>query len=220
MRFLSDLAGTLLNSFRIGLNRLISAAGVITARNKDDTEDVAVRAREFHIRDPNSGFVYRVTVPANSPAYLSGDLDFVLPPDNGSSNQALLTDGAGNTYWGSVATGSNAMKSQEEVITPASGTSTSVFIPPQGAIIHRVVVGVETAFDGAPTIQIGVTGQTARYMQSTQNELDVISQIWENQPMYKEDDATPSNREVLITFAAGGATVGSARVVVTYSNPD
>lgn len=220
MRFLSDLAGTLRNSFRIGLNLFKSVSGAIEARNKDDTADVAVVGREFHIRDPNSGFVYKVTIPSTSPAYLSGDLEFVLPPDNGSSNQALLTDGSGNTYWGTVATGANAMKSQEEVITPASGGSTSVFIPPQGAIIHRVMVSVETAFDGAPTIEIGVTGQTARYMQSTQNELDVINQVWENQPMYKDNDATPANREVLITFAAGGATVGAARVVVTYSNPD
>lgn len=220
MRFLSDLAGTLVNSFRIGLNKIKSISGAIVARNKDDTEDVAVVAREFQIRDPNSGFIYRVTIPASSPAYLSGDLDFVLPPDNGASDQALLTDGAGNTYWGSVATGANAVKSQEEVITPASGVTTVVFTPPQGAIIQWVKIGVETAFDQDADIEVGVAGQTARYMQSSQNELQVAGSVWEIMPLYKDNAANAADRQVVITFAANSATVGSARVVVIYSNPD
>lgn len=220
MRFLSDLAGTLRNAFRIGANLFKSSAGRIEARNKDDTEDVAIRAREVQIRDPNSGFVYRVTVPTSSPAYLSGDLDFALPPDSGSSNQALLTDGAGNTYWGTVATGANAVKSDEELITPSSGVTTVVVAPPQGALIQWIKIGVVTAFDEEATVEVGVAGQTARYMQASQSDLQEAGTVWEVLPLYKDDASDPSDRQIIITLDAQGATVGAARVVVIYSNPD
>lgn len=217
IRFLSDLGGTLRNFFRIGTTGLKNESGEIVARNKDDDADVAMIARSLKVRDPTTGHVVTITVPDNH--LTGGSLTINLPPDSGSTNQALLTDGDGNLSWGSVATGENALKSDEEVITHASGATTTMFTPPEGALIHRVKVSVEEAFDETPTLTVGVDGTTARYMQATQNELGEADTIWEVMPLYKDNAALPADREVLVTFDAGGATEGIARVVVVYSNP-
>lgn len=217
IRFLSDLGGTLRNFFRIGTTGLKNESGEIVARNKDDDVDVAMIARSFKVRDPTTANVVTITVPDNH--LTGGNLTINLPPDSGSTDQALLTDGDGNLSWGSVATGENALKSDEEVITPASGATTAMFIPPEGALIHRVKVSVEGAFDGTPTLTVGVSSTAARYMQATQNELGEIDTIWEVMPLYKDSAPLPADREVQVAFDGGGATVGSARVVVVYSNP-
>lgn len=228
IRFVSDLAGTILSYFRIGSHRLKSIPGsgeVLEVRDKADTEDRPILVREVVIRDPASGFVYRVTVPETSPAYLTGDLTLALPPDAGSSAQALLTDGAGNTYWGTVATGANATKTQTETITFNDVGLYPIFTPPQGALIESVKIVVDTSFDGSdPTCSVGVAADEQRYLTIVQAELaSAANTIFEVAPLYVDNDATPANREVVVRFthtSSPAPTQGSFRVIVTYSNPD
>jgi hypothetical protein len=91
-----------------------------------------------------------------------------------------------------------------------------MFTPPANATIQSVLVDVETAFDGtAPSLSVGVSGETSRYMGTTDLDLKTVA-IYEVTPSY-EEDGTPE--AVIITYSADSSSEGSAIVYVTYSNP-
>ena len=48
---------------------------------------------------------YLVTLKAPAASLLSGNTTFVFPPNNGSANQVLISDGAGNTSWSTLSGG-------------------------------------------------------------------------------------------------------------------
>lgn len=215
MRILSDLIGTLQNSFRISgmLIKYLGGSPINEAalRDKADSDYIGLVIRYLQLKSEGGNGTFIL------PGSPSSDLTFTLPSDAGSTSQALLTDGAGNLYWGTVATGSNAMKTQEEIVAFNSAGSISLFVPPQNAIIHRVIVSVETVFDGAAELAV-VDGAANVLFSATASELDQ-EVVFEGKPMFLSNAVDPNDREVSITYTAGGATVGSARVLVTYSNP-
>ena len=215
-RFLPDLAGTLLSTLRIATSLFKTEdATTMALRTKADDAYIDGKMNDLIIVDPDTGNTITLSTDVATTHVIK------LPNADGSTGQALITDGSGNWAWATVATGSNAMKSQTHTIGFGTGDGAiSIFTPPQNAVIHRAIVIVDTAFDGNPTLSVGVTAATARYMQTTQNELDVIDQIWETQPMYEDAEAVAGDREVFATWVAGSATVGSLRVITTYSNPD
>ena len=91
----------------------------------------------------------------------------------------------------------------------------SLFTLPANAIIDHVDVIVDTAFDGTPSLTVGVSGDTARYMGSGDNFLNEVA-VWRTHPGI---DANVSTEALIATYSAGGATVGSARVIVAYAVP-
>ena len=48
---------------------------------------------------------YKATIKAPAASLLSGNTTFVLPPNNGTSNQVLISDGSGNTSWSTLSGG-------------------------------------------------------------------------------------------------------------------
>ena len=48
---------------------------------------------------------YNVTLKAPAASLLSGNTTFVFPPNNGTANQVLISDGSGNTSWSTVSGG-------------------------------------------------------------------------------------------------------------------
>ena len=48
---------------------------------------------------------YKATIKAPAASLLSGNTTFVLPPNNGSANQVLISDGSGNTSWSTLSGG-------------------------------------------------------------------------------------------------------------------
>jgi hypothetical protein len=208
-RYLSDLAGTLLAGFRIGLNKFVSASGVITARDKADGNNVALAASELRV----IGASYKTTLqPAASGQ--AADLALKLPAADGATNQAMVTDGSGNLSFITVATGANAMKSEDQVIPFGSTSPVTIAALPGGVTIQKVTVDVETAFDGAPSLSVGVVGTTSKYMAATDIDLALVA-IFEVSPMIEEAGAVSP----IVTYAAGGATAGSARVTVQWVLP-
>lgn len=207
-RFLSDLAGTLLTGFRIGANKLLSASGVITARNSADNANVALAASEVRVL----GASYKTTLqPAASQA---ADLALKLPGADGATNQALATDGAGNLSFITVTTGANSVKAEDQVIPFGSTSPVTIVVLPAGATIQKVTVEVETAFNGTPSLSVGVVGTTSKYMGTTDMDLATAA-IYEVNPMIEEAGAVSP----IVTYSAGGASVGSARVTVQWVLP-
>jgi hypothetical protein len=208
-RYLSDLAGTLWASFRVGLNRLVSASGVITARNAADSANVDIAAAAARLVNADGK---KTTL--SSATGLAADVAFKLPAADGATNQAMATDGSGNLSFITVATGANAVKSEDQLIAFGSTSPVAIVVLPAGATIQKVTVEVETAFDGTPSLSVGVAGTPSKYMGATDMDLSTVA-IFQVEPMIEEvGSVTP-----IVTYAAGSASVGSARVTVQWVLP-
>jgi hypothetical protein len=215
MAIFKDLLGTLLSRFQIGGvtgPNLKANTGRVEIRNAADTAYSPLRAGQVQLNDGDANVITLV-----SPANIAADYTLTLPVDDGSPNQVLSTDGNGVTSWISAA--STADKRTTDTTTIAFGATSPValFTMPANAVVHGVEVIVDTPFTGAPSLSIGITGQTSKYMNATDNSL--------TQPVETSFQVSPSkpasgtSENLIGTYAPGGATAGSARVLVTYSVP-
>jgi len=84
-------------------------------------------------------------------------------------------------------------------------------------IIDEVDVIVDTAFDGTPSLSIGITGSINKYMSATQVDLTAAATT-----TFKVCSglAAQGIEALIATYAAGGATVGAARINVKYVTPN
>lgn len=57
-----------------------------------------------------SSNAHKVSIKAPAHSEYSGDVNFTLPPSNGTNGQALVTDGSGNTSWSTVSGGGGSSK--------------------------------------------------------------------------------------------------------------
>lgn len=207
-RYLSDLAGTLRTAFRVGVNKLENVAGILTSRTNAGV-DAPIAASQAQLK----GLAFKTTL-APAAAGQVVDLVFKLPSADGATNQAIVTDAAGNLSFASVALGANSMKAEDQLVAFNSVSPVTIVVLPAGATIQRVLVEVETAFDGAPSLSIGITGTPSKYMGTSDLDLSVAA-TYEVTPMVEE----PTAVSPIVTYAAGAATVGSARVTVTWVLP-
>lgn len=228
-KFLSDLAGTALNFFQIGIGaaalRLKAVSGKIRARNPGDTADVplvgsvlAASGDDIQLNEDAAGsgadWLYTLRRPSSG---MSGPVVLTLPPDNGSPSQVLSTDGSGVLSWITVAGGND--KPVVDTTTLAFGASSplAMFTLPANAVVRKVSVVIDTAFNGAPSLSVGITGQTSKYLGSTQVDLTAAAgTVFEVDPGVAPS-GSPEN--LIATYAAGGATQGSARILVEYVIP-
>lgn len=207
-RFLSDLAGTLRTAFRIGVNKLENVSGILTSRTNAGA-DAPIAASQAQLK----GTSFKTSLAAAASGQVA-DITFKLPAADGAANQAIVTDAAGNLSFATVATGANAMKAEDQLIAFNQGATTNIVSLPAGATIEMVRTEVETAFDGTPSLSVGITGNTSKYMGASDTDMATLG-TYEVAPMIEEAGAvTP-----IVTYAAGGATVGSARVTVEWVLP-
>lgn len=85
---------------------------------------------------------------------------------------------------------------------------------PANSIVLNVEVVIYTTFNGSPTLSVGITGNISKYAQTGAINLnDVVGDV-----SYVYSGRTPnvSAETVRLYYAAGGATVGQARVIITY----
>lgn len=85
-----------------------------------------------------------------------------------------------------------------------------------GRFIDKVIINVTTAFDAtSPTIDIGISGDTDKYVDQTEVDLTTIG-------IYSIDVASyvSGSEEILATFGAGAAgSVGIAEITLIESFP-
>lgn len=209
-RILADLIGTLKTYFRFGNLRLKDNSGVLEAKNKADTAYANVAAAGLVLQGATSGVT--TLTPADEQTE-----SWELPDADGSTGQAMVTDGSGKLSFATVATGSNAVKSETETVVFDASSPITIFTPPASAHILTVIADVETAFDATgASLSVGIAGTTTKYMGATDNDL-AIAAVYEVSPNFEEDE-TPD--AVIITFSAGtGGSAGAAKVKVIYANP-
>lgn len=221
-----DILGTTLNFFRIGRTgpRLKDNAGNLEVRNAGDTADVNVTASQFNASSDvglvinsdaaGSGADWKINI-ARPSTGMTADWTLTLPVDDGSAGQVLSTDGSGNTSWISAASTASALKFDSTTLSFGDGASVSLFTLPANAVIDEVQVIVDTEWDTAATLTIGVSGDTAKYMGASNNYLDEVAKYVTNPGI--APSASPES--LIATYSAAGASAGSARIIVTYAEP-
>ena len=223
-----DALGTLLTKFQIGIGgvNLKNNSGNLLVRNSADNADAALTASQLN----NSGDVIVINSDASGSAAdwsvtfgrpssgMTGNTAFRLPPNNGTAAFVLQTDGSGNTSWIANAGATNQGVTDTTALVFGSTSPIAMFTLPANASIKAVRVIVDTAFNGTPSISVGIAGTTSKYVASTQVDLlDVAgAKIYE---IYPNTIPVNNAENLIITYAANGATVGAARVQVDYVIP-
>ncbi|WP_322979117.1 hypothetical protein [Pseudomonas sp. C11] len=226
MRFL-DLRGTLSNLFRLGLGglQLKSTGGKIRARNATDDADaplvgstIAASGDSLTLNEDAAGAGEDWTLTISRPSTgMSQALNFKMPANYGTAGFALTTDGAGNLSWASSAAATNLEATDTTDLAFNSTGTVAMFQLPADAVVRLVAIVIDTAFDGTPSLSIGVTGELSRYLGSTQVDLTAAAgTTFEVDPSAA---AEATAQDLIATYSAGGATQGAARMLVSYVIP-
>jgi hypothetical protein len=222
----SDLVGTTKSFLRLGFAgvRLKNSSGNLLIRNSGDSADTEITALKLNmsgdVLDINSDaaasgadWKYTLQRPA---AGMTAAVVLTLPVDDGTPNQVLQTDGSGVTSWANA--GSTASSDKIDTTSLAFGSASPVTMFSTGAsdIIDSVEIVIDTAFNGAPTLSIGIAGTTSKYGSSTDIDLTQVA----GTTIQLHPGLAAQGAEALIaTYAAGGASVGAARILVHYATP-
>jgi hypothetical protein len=229
MSLWSDLLGTVNSYFKIGLTgvRLKNSSGNLLVRNSADSADAEVTVSKVKISGDNyeinsdaagSGADWKYTI-ARPTSGMTAAVTLTLPPDDGSSGQVLQTDGNGVLTWASAGTTDHLVHVDTTTLAYGDSSPKSMFTLPANAVIHKVVVIIDTAFNGtAPTASVGVDGGSAsKYVAASQIDLKATAKtVFEIHPGEAPNGST---EDLEIAYSADGSSAGSARFEVHYSNP-
>lgn len=237
MATILDLKATSESSFNIGIAsdaiKLKNASGVLHLRNKADSSyidlavrDISVVAGYFDQLNVTGEFLTLNSDAAGSgsdwlmtlrrpTAGMSANVDYTFPatPTNG---YFLTTDASGNMSWAAV---SSPSVTEKVTVDSTSFNAASfsgplaMFTLPAQAIIHRVEIIVDTAFDDVPSVQ--VTGFTlGSIMGSGQSDLTDASRF-----VAEPNFTALVGTEAISASFVGTPTVGAGRILVHYSIP-
>lgn len=220
----ADLFGTLTNAFRIGINgvRLRNLSGTLSIRNTNDTADagltaaiVNVSGEQIVINSDAAGTGNDRLLTLQRNASQGANLTLTFPANAGSPGQVLQTDGTGNLSF--VAAGSTSQCVTTDTTSLAFGSTSPVamFTLPANAVVQAVRICVDTAFNGTPSLSVGIAGTTSKYVASNQFDLATVGQY----EIYPSLAANTVSENLIATYSAGGASAGAARIEVDYAIP-
>lgn len=224
-----DMLGTTLGKLQIGIDataiNLKAAAGKFRARNKADTADLPVVGSviaasgdflEINEDATGVGADFKLTI-ARPAAGMTANVALTLPATSGSPAQVLSTDGSGALSWATVAAGTDKLVTDTTTLGFGSASPLAMFNLPANAVVQSVSVIIDTAFNGTPSLSIGIAGSVSKYLGAVQVDLtQPATTVFEIEPGL----ASVGTIEALIaTYAAGAASAGSARLLVSYSIP-
>jgi hypothetical protein len=223
----SDLFGTTKSFFKIGGTagvRLKNSAGDLLVRNTGDTADSAITTSKVNVSgdaiDLNSdaaasGADWKYTVQRPT-AGMAAAVTLTLPVDDGTAGQVLSTDGVGVLSWTSAANTSLADKLDTTSLAFGTASPVAMFTTGASDIVDYIDVIIDTAFDGTPTASVGIAGTTSKYLGTTDIDLKApAGTVFTVHPGLNAQGA----EALIITYAAGAATVGAARFIVHYATP-
>lgn len=228
-RFISDLVGTAFGYFRIGLTtagvRLKAVTGGLVARNSADSADAPVTGSQLRASGDSieinsdaagSGDDWKLTI-ARPATGMAGAVTLTLPPDEGSPNQVLVTDGSGVTSWETPAAGSpNGILQDTETLAFGDSSPKALFTKPANSAVAMIRVIVDTPFNGtAPQLSIGITGITSKYMGTGDVNLKEAG-VYE---VFPGVAAVVGTEALIATYAADTSSAGSARIEIDYVQP-
>ena len=222
-----EFLGTVLAKFQIGLGgvKLNNDSGGLKVQNTSDVDSpitgsqLNASGNEIDINsdaaETGADWKLKLIRPA---AGMTADLSLTFPVSAGSPSQVLQTDGSGILSWLTPATGTQYISNDATNLAFGTASPVTMFSLPVGAVVQEVRVIIDTAFDGTPSLSIGIVGTTAKYMPATSIDLKAIAKT--TFIGYPAEAAIVGSPEAMIaTYAAGGASVGAARIEVDYCIP-
>jgi len=226
-----DALGTVFTKFRLGIGgpQLKNNTGVIEGRDAADAAYVAIAALlfqtygddfELNAGAAGSGDDWKFTLSRPSTG-MTHDLQVIMPAGDPTTGQALtvasFTSDVITLQWTTVAGGTDKVVCDTTSLAFGSTSPVSMFTLPANAIIKRIAVVIDTAFDGTPSLSVGVSGTPSKYLASTQVDLTAVAgTVFEVDPGQAADASTEA---LIATYSAGGATAGAARILVDYVIP-
>ena len=231
----ADLVGTTKTAFQIGVGgvKLGNSSGNLTVKTTSDVDSEITVSKlnvsgdiiELNSDAAGSGddFKYSIQRPATGQPHA---LTLTLPPTHGAANQVLKTSGDDNytTTWVDQTSATPMLTCDTTTLHWNSASEVAMFTLPVGAVVDRVKVVLDTAFDGTSlaTMSVGTTGAGAsKYFAAGQANLKgTAKDVFESNP--GEVAVSGSDESLVITFAAasgGSPSVGVARVMVFYVIP-
>jgi hypothetical protein len=231
-RWISDLVGTGLTKFQLGIGGpfLKAVSSKIRARNAADSADIELVGSKVSAAN---GIVGLNEAATNSGASWTFDLK---TPTTGQTEARVLTMPAGNPTVGqaltvtayaageitlgfaTVAGGNDKPVEDTTTLSFGSVSPVAMFANPANSVIDVIRVVIDTPFSGGtPSASVGIAGTTSKYMASTQ--LDLTAPAGTSYEVYPNLAASGSGENLIITYAAGGCTAGSARFLVSYVQP-
>ena len=142
----------------------------------------------------------------------AGDQSFVRSGATTGEWEMYLWDAA----WiliGTEDSASTDAKTIEAIVVPATISPVLLGNVSPDSRVTIVTIEVTIAFDGAPTLTVGDVGDNARLIDDTLHDLSEIGTYTTTTNYVYSGSA---DTDVNGYFSAGGATVGSARILVTY----
>lgn len=202
---------------------LKNVSGNLEARNAADSADATITGSEF-LASGNLGLLINSDATSSGADWslgiarpasgMTGAWTLTLPTSGGTVGQVLSTDGAGTTSWIDAASGATDTTIQTD-LNFGDGSTVASFTLPIGGIILSVDLVVDTSFDGTPSVSIGIAADHSLFLGSGDANLSIAAG-WNTQPNIP---GAGSAEPVIIYYSAGGATVGSARALITYATP-
>jgi len=222
-----DLLGTTKSFFRVGLTgpRLKNDSGNLAVRNSSDSADADLTTAKLNVSgnsiDLNSDaagsgadWKYILQRPSSG---MAAAVTLILPPTDGSPGQAIVTDGNGALTFEDAANTASSDKIDTTDLAFDDSSPVAMFTLPANAVIEKIQVIIDTAFDGTPSASVGISGTVSKYLSATDIDLtQAAGTVFEVHPGVV---APGGSESLIITYAAGGATAGAARFLVFYAIP-
>lgn len=225
-----DLIGTVTGKIMLGLGgpNIKGSSGKVQARNTADSAYATVEALlyatygddfELNAGAAGAGADWKMTFRRPSTG-MTHALILVMPSDDPAVGQALtVASFAGDTItmeWTTVAGGTDKTVVDTTDLAFGSASPVAMFTKPASAAVLQVKIVIDTAFNGAPSVSIGIAGTTSKYMAATSVDLTAAAgTVFEVDPGL----VAAGSEAIIATYAAGGATVGAARILTSYVIP-
>ncbi len=232
MGVFKNLLGTVMDRFQYGLDgpmhKRVGAA--IAARNAADSDYAAIHAALVNVFGDeialNAGaagsaadWVMKLVRPSTG---MTTDIDIVLPAGTPSPGQLLrvasYSGGAVTLEYYSASEGaSNMVLVDTTSLAFGSSSPVAMFTKPANALVDKTKVVIDTPFNGAPSVSIGISGDASKYGSASHIDLGAAAgTVFE---LDYGEAAVGTTEDLIATYSAGGASAGSARVLVTYVIP-
>lgn len=227
----SDLLGTLSSKFKLGIGgpQLKNNAGTIEARDTTDAAYAAIAAlllklygNDFVLNAgaTGAGADWKLTLSRPSTG-MTQDLQIIWPATAPSNGQVLTVSnyasGVITLGWTSSSGNPNAIVLESTALAFGDTSPKTMFTLPANAVVRKVAVVVDTAFNGTPSLSVGVSGTTSKYLATNQVDLTAgAATVFEVDPGLAADGSAES---LIATYSAGSATAGAARILVEYGVP-
>ena len=224
MGVIKDIIGNITGNFQFGIGgpRIKRNGTALEARNAADNalanlvaailtaNGVSVTGDDLVLNSDACGAGSDRTMTLRRPsAGMSQNIVVVMPANNPAPSQAMTV--------ASFAGGTDKVVCDTTSLAFGASSPVAMFTLPANAVVKKVQVIIDTAFNGAPSLSIGISGTTSKYMGATQVDLTAAATtVFEVDPGLAAVGATES---LIATYSAGSASAGAARILVDYVIP-